>query len=100
MMNYTTLYGLFALTSLMLSNALILMARYIRQVQSPPTDSDFEILLKEKETIEVQLAQEQRSVAGLKGNIEQLEADLKKMEESLKTKTEELDGLRTAAART
>lgn len=96
-MNYTTLYGFFTLTSLLLSNALILMARFVRQVQLPPSDADFEILLQEKDSLETQLTQEQRTTVGLKASIEQLETDLKRMEESLKAKTGELEILRDSS---
>ncbi|MDB5038679.1 MAG: hypothetical protein JWQ35_2207 [Bacteriovoracaceae bacterium] len=75
------------------------MARYVRQIKTPPTDDDFEALLKEKELAEIQLAQEQRSAVGLKANLEQLEADLKKSEESLKIKAEELEAIRSSPAR-
>jgi hypothetical protein len=83
MVSYTTLYGLFALTSLFLTNALILMARYIRQVAYPPTDQDFEKLLVEKQTAETQLAAEQRTVEGLKANMTKLESELRSKDEEL-----------------
>lgn len=77
-LSYTTLFGLFVLTSLLLSNALVLLARYVRQVQQPPRDEDFEKLLEEKSQLETQLAQEQRALANAKASIEQLEAEIQK----------------------
>ena len=78
MFSYTTLFGLFVLTSLLLSNALVLLARYARQVKQPPKDEDFEKLLEEKAQLEAQLAQEQRALANAKASIEQLEAEIQK----------------------
>lgn len=91
MPSYTTLYGLFALMSILLTNALILMARYIRQVSYPPTDLDFQRMLLEKREAETQLAQEQRTSEGLKANMSKLESELK-------TKEEELQQLKGASA--
>jgi predicted nuclease with TOPRIM domain len=98
MMSYTTLYGLFALMSLLLTNALILMARYIRHVKSPPTDRDFENLIREKEAVETQLAQEHRTIEAMKASMEQVESEFKRMEESLKVKVQELDQLKAGQA--
>lgn len=81
MLSYTALYGLFVLTSLILTNSFILLARYARQIQSPPSDQDFDRLMKEKESLEVQNAQDQRAIVNLKSTIQQLEGDLKKWEE-------------------
>src|SRR5689334_12143711 len=81
MMSYTALYGLFVLTSLVLTNALILLARFAKQIQAPPTDEDFDRISKEKENLELQTAQDQRAIVNLKSTIQQLESELKKWEE-------------------
>jgi phage shock protein A len=76
MLTYTTLFGAFVVVSIALSNALILLARYVRQVQMPPSDEDYEKLLAEKAGLETQLAQDQRSLSNLKSSLEQVEKEL------------------------
>lgn len=84
--------------SLFLSNALILLARFARQMKSPPSDADFEALMTEKSNLETQLSQEQRSAAALQATIDQLEKDLKKQEDIVKIQTQELENLKAQAS--
>jgi len=79
------------MTSTLLSLALVVLTRTIRQVQMPPEDEDFEKLLTEKASLETQLAQEQNQLSSAKSAIESLENDLK-------TRTAELEAAKSGIA--
>ncbi len=83
--------------TVLFTNSLILMARYVRQMQSPPSDADVEKLVQEKLGLETQANQDQRTISGLKATMEQLENDLKKSQEVLTMTTNELEALKTIA---
>lgn len=95
-MKFSSLYGLFALLSIVLFNVLILLARFVRQIKTPPVDEDFERLVSEKNELKVQADQGQSEAVQLKERLEQLEATNKKLEESLQQVNQELENLKKA----
>ena len=88
---YKTLFLLFSMTSTLLSLALVVLARTIRQIQMPPQDEDFDKLLSEKASLETQLAQEQNQLSSAKSTLESLENDLN-------TRTAELEAAKAGVA--
>jgi uncharacterized coiled-coil DUF342 family protein len=97
-MKFASLYGLFALISIVLFNVLILLARFVRQAKSPPADEDFEKLVSEKNELKVQAEQEHAEALQLKDRLQQLEEANKKLEDSLQLVNQELEALKKAPA--
>lgn len=93
-MKFSSLYGLFALISIVLFNALILLARFVRQIKSPPVDEDFERLMSEKNELQVHADKEHAEALQLKDRLQQLEEANKKLEESLQKVNQELENLK------
>lgn len=94
MISYTVLYGLFALTSVLLFNALVLCARYVQQAKEPPKDEDFEELMQQKKALQNQVEQRNHEIVELLSRVKQLEDAQKKLDEGLKSKQLELDALK------
>lgn len=97
-MKFSSLYGLFALISIVLFNVLILLARFVRQAKAPPVDEDFEKLVSEKNEIKVQADQVVAESVQLKDRLHQLEETNKKLEENMQQLNQELDALKKAQA--
>ena len=93
MLSYTALYALFALASIALFNALILLSRYVTQIKRPPSDEDFEKLLSERNQLQNQFDQEHQEAVSLQSKVHKLEIELQKAEESLKVKIQEMENL-------
>lgn len=97
MPSYTVIYALFALTSLVLFNALILLSRYIRQAKEPPKDPDYELLLNSKRELEQKLEGTSLEAMELKNKLEKMEPELEKLKVDLAAKIEEFDLYRQKA---
>ncbi|MBN8555965.1 MAG: hypothetical protein J0L93_11010 [Deltaproteobacteria bacterium] len=93
MLSYTALYALFAVASIALFNALILLSRYITQTKQPPADEDFEKLFNERNQLQNQFEQEHQEALTLQAKVQKLETELQKAEESLKVKIQEIENL-------
>jgi len=93
-MSYTTLYGLFALTSILLFNCLILLARYVRQVKEPPKDEEFEKLIADKKRLEFDYESKKAELDETEARIKKVEEKLQKTEDTLQAKLTELQALK------
>jgi predicted nuclease with TOPRIM domain len=98
MISYTALYGLFALVSIGLFNALILLSRYVKQTKRPPVDEEFEKLITEKNHLQNQYDHQNQEATSLQEKVQKLEAELQKAEENLKSKVQELESVNKAKA--
>lgn len=96
-LSYTSLYGLFALTSLALFNSLLLLARYARQIKVPPQDDEFDALLSDNKSLQSKVDASDGEMSDLKAKIGQLEQEIKKAEEALAAKATELDAAKKPA---
>lgn len=88
-MSYTTLYGLYALSSLLLFNALILLARYAHQVKVPPQDDDFVRLEEDKSKLVGELEERDQRVVELEMQLKQTEEELKLAQDTQKLAQEQ-----------
>ncbi len=95
-MSYTVLYGLFALTSLLLFNSLVVMSRLARQAKEPPKDSDFEQLLAEKKNLEIEFEGKKHELDDTQKQLKILEEKVQKTEDTLQQKLTELQALKNA----
>lgn len=75
-MSYSTLYLLFVITALLLFNALILLARYSRQVKSPPKDEEYQTLETENTQLQTSLEKAKMEISDLKNKMRSLEIEL------------------------
>lgn len=98
MIGYTSLYGLFVLTSIFLFNSLLLLSRYVRQIKDPPADEEFEVLAEEKESLRMREEEAQAEILSLKSSIQQLEQDVKKFDDALKKRNDEYDALKASTS--
>ncbi len=94
MISYTYLYGLFALTSILLFNALILLSRYVRQTKAPPQDPEFEALIQQNQGLQSQLEDRNQEIVELNSRIKSLEESNQKSEEDIKAKAAEIETLK------
>jgi len=97
-MSFTTLYGLFALTSLLLFNALVLLARYARQVKEPPKDAEFDLLISEKKELQIALESKKAEMEDNEKRIKVLEEKIQKTEDALQAKLTELQALKASSS--
>ncbi len=65
MLSLTTIYGLFVLSSLLLFNALLILARYVQQTKNPPSDEEFEALEAKRQAIENDLQEREARILSL-----------------------------------
>jgi cell division protein ZapA (FtsZ GTPase activity inhibitor) len=96
-MSYTSLYIVFVLTSLMLCNALVMLARMARQVKEPPADPEFEALIALKAQLETELSNKGEELDASEERYKKLEEKLQKTEDTLQQKLTEIQAMKTAS---
>ncbi len=94
-MSFTTLYGLFGLTSIVLFNCLIVMSRYVQQTKNPPSDEEFEQLVEENKQLLLTLDNTKQELADSEVRFNTLGEKLQKTEDTLQIKLTELQALQS-----
>lgn len=85
------------MSSIVLFNALVLLAVYVRYTKKPPADEDFDKLLVEQAKIKSEAEQASTENAELKVRLADMQNEVQKMEDNLRGSLEEIDRLKQAA---
>lgn len=75
--DFSVLYILYVLSSVLLFNVLVLLVRYVQQTKQPPVDEDFQELEKTKAELERMIASQKQEIVELEMKMKDLEASTK-----------------------
>lgn len=85
MLSFTSLYILFVLVSALLFNALILLARYVRQTKQAPEEEDYQRIEENCRELESTIEKQNQEIVELQMKIKDLKGEDDQAEEASET---------------